>query len=137
MKTRVKVPTVAEDRDTEKESDHPEHPSDAALLDHVCRTRLAKSYGSRDDSLSWNLSCVKQGGAIRTTTWIHGGEGVRWRGGRKSRSETTGRCTSRSRLARRRHQLSQLSQLDQTNQCIEATGAAQSEQLGGAQDLRQ
>ena len=26
----------------------------------------------------------------------------------------------------------QLSQLDQTNQCIEATGAAQSEQLGGA-----
>ena len=50
---------------------------------------------------------------------------------------TTGRRTSRSRLARRRHQRSQLSQVGQTNQCIEATGAAQSLQLGGAQDLRQ
>ena len=39
--------------------------------------------------------------------------------------------------ARRRHQRSQLSQLGQTTQCIEATGAAQSLQLGGAQDLRQ
>ena len=77
------VPTVGEDRDTEKESDHPEHPSHAALKDHVSRTRLAKSCGSRDDSLSWNLSRVKQGGAIRVTTWIHGSEGVRWRGGRR------------------------------------------------------
>ena len=33
------------------------------LLDHVGRTRLANSCGSRDDSLSWNLSRVKQGGA--------------------------------------------------------------------------
>ena len=52
-------------------------------MDRVCRTRLAKSCGSRDDSLSWNLSRVKQGGAIRVTTWIHGSEGVRWRGGRR------------------------------------------------------
>ena len=34
-------------------------------MDHVGRTRLAKSCESRDDSLSWNLRCVKQGGAIR------------------------------------------------------------------------
>ena len=34
-------------------------------MDHVGRTRLAKSCESRDDSLSWNLSRVKQGGAIR------------------------------------------------------------------------
>ena len=54
------VPTVGEDRDTEKESDHPEHPSHAAPMDHICRTRSAKSCGSRDDSLSWNLSRVKQ-----------------------------------------------------------------------------
>ena len=59
------VHTVGEDRDTEKESDNPEHPSHAAL--------------KRDDSLSWNLSRVKQGGAIRVTTWIHGGESVRER----------------------------------------------------------
>ena len=59
------VPTVGEDQDTEKESDHPEHPSHAAPMDRVCRPRLAKSCGSRDDSLSWNLSRVKQGGAIR------------------------------------------------------------------------
>ena len=77
------VPTVGEDRDTEKESDHPEHPSNAALKDHASRTRLAKSCGSRDDSLSWNLSRVKRGGAIRVTTWVHGSEGVRWRGGRR------------------------------------------------------
>ena len=66
------------------------------------------------------------------TTWIQGSEGRALEGWTKSRSETTGWCTSRSRLARRRHQRSQLSQLGQTNQCIEATGAAQSEQLGGA-----
>ena len=42
------------------------HPSHAALMDHVSRTRLAKSCESRDDSLSWNLSRVKQGGAIRS-----------------------------------------------------------------------
>ena len=77
------VPTVGEDRATEKDSDHPEHPSHAAPMDHRCRTRLAKSRGSRDDSLSWNLSRVKQGGAIRVATWIHGSEGVRWRGGRR------------------------------------------------------
>ena len=52
-------------------------------MDRVCRTRVVKSCGSRDDSLSWNLSRVKTGGAIRTTTWIHGSEGVRWRGGRR------------------------------------------------------
>ena len=52
-------------------------------MDRVCRTRLAKSCGSRDDSLSWNLSRVKQGGAIRVTTWIHGTEGVRWRCGQR------------------------------------------------------
>ena len=89
-------------------------------MDRVCRTRLAKSCGSRDDSPSWNLSRVKQGGAIRVTTWIHGGEGVRWRSGR--------------RVAVRQQDDAQV---DQTNQCIEATGAARSEQLGGAQDLRQ
>ena len=77
------VPTVGEEQDTEKESDHPEHPSHAAPSDRVCRNRLAKSCGSRDDSLSWNLSRVKWGGAIRVTTWIHGSEGVRWRGGRR------------------------------------------------------
>ena len=70
------VPTVGENRDTEKESDHPSH---AALKDHASRTRLAKSCGSRDDSFSWNLSRVKRCGAIRVTTWIHGSEGVRWR----------------------------------------------------------
>ena len=52
-------------------------------MDHVCRTCLAKSCGSRDDSLSWNLSRVKQGGAIRTKTWVHRTEGVRWRGGQR------------------------------------------------------
>ena len=52
-------------------------------MDRVCRTRLAKSCGSRDDSLSWNLSRVKQGGAVRVTTWIHGSEGVRWWRGRR------------------------------------------------------
>ena len=36
----------------------------SVLLDHVGRTRLPKSRGSRDDSLSWNLSRVKQGGAF-------------------------------------------------------------------------
>ena len=82
------VPTVGEEQDTEKESDHPEHPSHTAPMDRVCRTRLAKSCGSRDDSLSWNLSRVKHGGAIRTTTWIHGGEGVRWRGGRRVADRT-------------------------------------------------
>ena len=71
------VPTEGEEQDTEKEYDHPEHPSHAAQMDRVCRTRLAKSCGSRDDSLSWNLSRVKRGGAIRVTTWIHGNEGVR------------------------------------------------------------
>ena len=76
------VPTVGEEQDTEKESDHPEHPGHAALKDHASRTRLAKSCGSRD-SLSWNLSRVKRCGAIRVTTWIHGSEGVRWRGGRR------------------------------------------------------
>ena len=35
------VPTVGEDRDTEKESGHPEHPSHAAPMDRVSRTRLA------------------------------------------------------------------------------------------------
>ena len=34
-------------------------------MDRVGRTRLAKSCESRDDSLSWNLSRVQQGGAIR------------------------------------------------------------------------
>ena len=34
-------------------------------MDHVDRIRLAKSCESRDDSVSWNLSRVKQGGAIR------------------------------------------------------------------------
>ena len=74
------VPTVGEEQNTEKESGHPSH---AALKDHASRTRLAKSCGSRDDSLSWNLSRVFQGGAIRTATWIQGGEGVRWWGGRR------------------------------------------------------
>ena len=59
-------------------------------MDRVCRTRLAKSCGSRDDSLSWNLSRVKQGGAIRVTTWIRGSEGRALEGWSKSRSETTG-----------------------------------------------
>ena len=63
------VPTLGEDRDTENESDHPEHPSHAALKDHASQTRLAKSCGSRDDSLNWNLIRVKRGGAIRVTTW--------------------------------------------------------------------
>ena len=43
----------------------------SALSDHVGRTRLAKSCGSRDDSLSWNLSRVKQGGAIRADDMDH------------------------------------------------------------------
>ena len=73
-----------------KESKHPEHPYHAALLDHVGRTRLAESCGSRDDSLFWNLSRVKRGGAIRVTTWIHGSEGRALEGWTKSRSETTG-----------------------------------------------
>ena len=34
-------------------------------MDHVGRTRLAESCESRDDSPSWTLSRVKQGGAIR------------------------------------------------------------------------
>ena len=72
------VPTVGEDRDREKESDH-----HAALKDHASRTRLAKSCGSRDDSLSWNLSRVKQGGAIRVTTWIHGSKGRALEGWRR------------------------------------------------------
>ena len=78
-----------------KGSDHPEHPSHAALNDHASRTRLAKSCGSRDDSLSWNLSRVKQGGAIRVTTWIHGSEGVRWRGGRRVTGRRGSHTTAR------------------------------------------
>ena len=39
--------------------------------DHVGRTRLAKFCGSRDDSLSWNLSRVKQDGAIRADDMDH------------------------------------------------------------------
>ena len=39
--------------------------------DHVGRTRLAKFCGSRDDSLSWNLSRVKQDGAIRSDDMDH------------------------------------------------------------------
>ena len=35
-------------------------------MDHAGRTRVAKSCESRDDSLRWNLSRVKQGGAIRS-----------------------------------------------------------------------
>ena len=34
-------------------------------MDQVGRTRLAKFCESRDDSLSWYLSRVQQGGAIR------------------------------------------------------------------------
>ena len=34
-------------------------------MDHVSQTRLAKYCGSRDDSLSWNLSRAKQGDTIR------------------------------------------------------------------------
>ena len=39
--------------------------------DHVGRTRLAKFCGSRDDSLSWNLSRVKQDGAVRADDMDH------------------------------------------------------------------
>ena len=39
--------------------------------DHVGRTRLAKLCGSRDDTLSWNLSRVKQDGAIRAEDMDH------------------------------------------------------------------
>ena len=39
--------------------------------DHVGRTRLAKFCGSRDDSLSWNLSRVKQDDAIRADDMDH------------------------------------------------------------------
>ena len=42
-----------------------------ALLNHFGRTRLAKSCGSRDDSLSWNLSRMKQGGANRADDMDH------------------------------------------------------------------
>ena len=38
------------------------HPSHSALIDHVSRTRLAKSCETRDDSLSWNLSRVNEAG---------------------------------------------------------------------------
>ena len=38
--------------------------------DHVGRTRLAKLCGSRDDSLSWNLSRVRQDVQSEQTTWI-------------------------------------------------------------------
>ena len=40
----------------------PENPSQ---VDRVDRARLAISCESRDDSLSWNLSRVKQGETIR------------------------------------------------------------------------
>ena len=40
-------------------------------VDHVGRSRLVEHCGSRDDSLSWNLSRVKQGETIRVTTCIH------------------------------------------------------------------
>ena len=46
-------------------------------LDHVGRTRMAKSCGSRDDTLSWNLSRVKQGGAIRADGRDHKTERAR------------------------------------------------------------
>ena len=39
--------------------------------DHVGRTRLAMFCGSRDDRLSWNLSRVKQDGAIRADDMDH------------------------------------------------------------------
>ena len=41
------------------------------LLDHVGRTLSAKSCKSRDDSPNWNLSRVKQGGAIRADDMDH------------------------------------------------------------------
>ena len=43
----------------------------ASQTDHVGRTGLAKFCGSRDDSLSWNLSRVKQYGAIRADDMDH------------------------------------------------------------------
>ena len=43
--------------------------------DHVGRTRLAKFCGSRDDILSWNLSRVKQDGAIRADDMDHKSDG--------------------------------------------------------------
>ena len=45
------------------------------LIDHVCRTRLAMSCGSRDDSLSWKMSRVKQGSAFRADDMDHRVEG--------------------------------------------------------------
>ena len=54
-----------------------EEAQNSALLGHVGRTRLAKSCGSRDDSLSWNLSRVKQDGAIRADDKDHKAEGAR------------------------------------------------------------
>ena len=39
--------------------------------DHVGRDRVAKLCGSRDKSLSWNLSRVKQDGAIRADNMDH------------------------------------------------------------------
>ena len=54
-----------------------EEARNSALQGHVGRTRLAKSCGSRDDSLSWNLSRVKQDGAIRADDKDHKAEGAR------------------------------------------------------------
>ena len=52
-----------------------EEARNSALLGHVGRTRLAKSCGSHNDSLSWNLSRVKQDGAIRADDMDHKAQG--------------------------------------------------------------
>ena len=49
------------------EAPSPHHPGHTALMDHVGRTSLA----SRGDSLTWNLSRVKQG----NPSWRHGSTG--------------------------------------------------------------
>ena len=65
------------------------------------------------------------------TTWIHGSEGVRWRGGRR----VAVRQQDDAQVDQSEEGISQLGQ--HGHERIEATGAGQSEQLGGAQDLRQ
>ena len=58
-----------EDRNNSSGGEMPD--ANHSQTDHVGRTRLAKFCGSRDDSLSWNLSRVKRDGAIRADDMDH------------------------------------------------------------------
>ena len=71
--------------ETQREAPCPQHP---ALVEHVGGTRLAMSCRTRDDTLSWNLSRVKQGSAIRAEDIDHRVEVKKVTSGTKTAAST-------------------------------------------------